>query len=74
MPEKNSSDSTGDAMKFFYQLLLITLSVFIGFQPNFDVKWAIYSTMNTANLAQISGKGGLCSAAAVAVKKNTKKF
>ena len=39
----------------FYQLSRITLSTFIKIQPNFNVKWALYSIIDGANLAKFEG-------------------
>ena len=42
----------------FYQLSWITLSILIEIQPNFNTKWALYSIIDSANLAEFEvGEG-----------------
>ena len=80
MPEKSFSSIAlpilpGGVMKNFqnfYGLLWITLSIFIEIQPNFYTKWALYSIIDGANLAEFElFLSGLMS---VAKKKNMKKL
>ena len=66
MPEKSFSlialsvlpgDVTKD-FKIFNQLSWITCSIFIEIQLNFNVKWALYSIIGSANLAEFEVSEG----------------